>query len=394
MSCRRKIGILTFHFARNYGAVLQCYALTRYLQKQGHDAAVIDYQPKYHTIRFAAHKPPFAYACYRWNFFRRSPLGKRADAFVKGYREAVEANRTHRDDKVLQAFADFRETHLNCTRRYATYAELKEHPPEADAYIVGSDQVWNPDILDQKLDPAYFAAFGKTETKRIAYAVSLGRDLVGRELIDLRRYCADMDAISIRERSETAVEAMQRDVHVCLDPTLLLDAADYAEAEAAPTETEPYIFVYGFQTNEATKHAVELAKARYGCKVLNGSPLKIHLDGAETVYDYGPSEFLTYLKNAACVVTNSFHGTALSLIYEKDFITIAHTLRPTRMVELLKKLELSYRLCGDESFSFDRPIDYDAVQSRIAAYRAASETYLSMALDGVRGEDIPHGEID
>ena len=260
-----------------------------------------------------------------------------------------------------------------------------------DAYITGSDQLWNPDLLEQKLDPVYFLDFGKPEALRFSYAVSLGRDLVGDELADLRRYCSRLGAISIREESDTAVDAVQRDVHVCIDPTFLLGPTDYAAVEAPPMESEPYIFVYGFAVNEQELHdAVEAARKKYGCKVVNGSPLKIKLDDAEKVYDYGPAEFLSYIKNAACVVTNSFHGTAFAVNYQKDLISIPHAKRPQRMVELLRKLDLSYRLWGHESFDFDRPIDWDAVRKNLRAQCAVAEEYLTMALQGVRGEDIPH----
>ena len=388
-----KIGVTTFHFAKNYGAVLQCYALLSYLKKQGHDAKVIDYRPGYHTIRYTAVTPVIPYLNYDWKRHRKLPFKERiakVKSDLKGVRKAAKEKR---DVEVLRIFEEFREKNLPSTKRYPSYRQLKKDPPEMDAFITGSDQLWNPDLLDQKLDPAYFLDFGEEKALRIACAVSLGRDLVGTELEDLRRYCRRMDAISIREQSETAVEAMQRDVHVCIDPSLLLDASDYAAAEAPIPETKPYIFVDGFRANlDAVRAALEQAKKRYGgCKVINGSPLRIDLGAdAETVYDYGPGEFLTYIKNAACVVTNSFHGTSFSVIYQKDFITIPHDTRPKRMVELLRKLDLSYRLWGDESYSFDRAIDHEEVRKNLLAQRAAAEEFLKMALQGVKGEEIPH----
>ena len=387
-----KIGVTTFHFAKNYGAVLQCYALTHWLDKQGHDAKVIDYRPLYHTIRYTDHTPVLPFLHYEWIRRKKLPFGERAKTVWTNLKKAKKAEREKTEVASLKMFEDFRAAHLDSTKRYTSYAQLKNDPPEMDALITGSDQLWNPDLLNQELDPVYFVDFGKADAVRIAYAVSLGRELVGGELDDLRRYCARMNAVSIREQSETAANAMQRDVHVCVDPTMLLDAADYAAVEAPALETEPYIFVYGFKSNvDDVRAAVEVAKKRYGCRVLNGSPTKIDLgDDVDKVYDYGPAEFLTYFKNAACVVTNSFHGTSFSVIYQKDFITIPHAARPARMVELLAKLGLSYRLWSDKSFSFDRAIDYDAVRKNVLVQRGMAEEYLTLALQGVKGEDIPH----
>ncbi len=387
-----KIGVTTFHFAKNYGAVLQCWALTHWLDKQGHDAKVIDYRPLYHTIRYTARTPVLPFLHYEWIRRKKLPFGERVKTVCANLKKAKKAQREGTEAASLQMFEDFRAAHLASTKRYTSYAQLKNDPPEADALITGSDQLWNPDLLNQKLDPVYFVDFGKPDAVRIAYAVSLGRDLVGQELADLRRYCKNMDAISIREQSETAAKAVQRDVHVCIDPTMLLDAADYAAVEAPAKETEPYIFVYGLKWNvEQVRATVEVAKKRYGYRVLNGSPTKIDLgDDVDKVYDYGPAEFLTYFKNAVCVVTNSFHGTSFSVIYQKDFITIPHAARPARMVELLAKLGLSYRLWGDAGFSFDRAIDYAAVRENVLAQRAVAEEFLTMALKGAKGEDIPH----
>ncbi len=388
-----KIGVTTFHFAKNYGAVLQCWALIRYLEKHGHEAKVIDYRPGYHTIRYTAVTPVIPYLKFDWKRRRKLPFKERIATVRRDLAGVRKAGKEKRDVAVLKEFEDFRIAHLPSTKRYTTFSQLKKDPPEMDAYITGSDQLWNPDLLDQKLDPAYFLDFGKEDAVRIAYAVSLGRDLVGKELEDFRRYCRRLDAISIREESETAVEAAQRDVHVCIDPSLLLDAEDYAAAEAPPKETEPYIFVYGFKANlDAVREAVEDAKKKYGpCKVINASPLRIELKDSASVYDYGPDDFLTYIKNAACVVTNSFHGTSFSIIYRKDFVTIPHDKRPKRMVELLKKLGLSYRLWGDESYaSFDRPIDYAAARKNLLAQRAVAEEFLALSLSGVKGEAIPH----
>ncbi len=386
-----KIGIITFHFTSNQGAVLQCFALKKYLEKQGHEVQVIDYCPPYHTVRYSAHKNPFMYARERWRKLGKKSLLRRSAVTVKSFLKCIMLNITQEDMNTLREFENFRKKHLNLTQRYKSLKTLKNNPPHLDAYISGSDQVWNPDLLDQEFDRAYFLDFGEEKTLRISYAVSMGKDMSGEEVSELKQLCSNMTAVSLREYNKEAVDATGRDVHICIDPTLLMDAEDYTEAESVENEDEPYIFVYGFETNEDIKQAVNMVQKKYGCRVINGSTARIKLDdGAVIARYYGPDKFLTYIKNAQCVVTNSFHGTAFSIIYKKDFIVVPHTTRGRRMTELLTKLGLNYRLWSDDLFAFDRAIDYSEAYEKLDVLRTVSTSYLSEALTGKRGEEIAH----
>ncbi len=386
-----KIGIITFHFTSNQGAVLQCFALKKHLEKQGHEVQVIDYCPPYHTVRYSAYKNPFMYARDRWRKLSKRSMLLRSAVTAKSFLKCIALDITQKDANTLREFESFRKKHLNLTQRYKSLKALKKKFPHFDAYISGSDQVWNPDLLDQEFDRAYFLDFGDEKTLRISYAVSMGKDMSGEEVSELKQLCSNMTAVSLREYNKEAVEATGRDVHICIDPTLLMDAEDYAEVESAETEKESYIFVYGFETNEDIKRAVETAQKKYGCRVINGSPARIRLGDSEIIAkDYGPDKFLAYIKNAQCVVTNSFHGTAFSIIYKKDFIVVPHSTRGRRMTELLTKLGLNFRLWNDESFSFDKAIDYNEAYEKLDVLRIASTSYLSEALSGKSGEEIPH----
>ena len=339
----------------------------------------------------SAWRNPFVYSHVFWKKFRSRSIPTRLLLSARSFVRCMCWNITKVDQKNQEAFREFEKSHLHITREYRTLEQLKRNPPEFDAYISGSDQVWNPDLLGQEFDKAYFLDFGAKETKRITYAVSMGKIHDSETLSQLKELCVGLDAISLREYSEDDVAAIGRDVHICIDPTFLLDAADYSDVESEIVEESPYIFVYGFETNDSLRDAVEEAAKKYKCRIINGSPKWLQLSGnIKTVSGYGPDRFLSLIKHSECVITNSFHGTAFSIIYQKDFITVPHSTRGKRMEDLLGKLGIPYRLYGRPDFSLDKDIPYPVVHDRVTMLRSHSAEYLTLAIQGQKGENIPH----
>lgn len=386
-----KVGILTFHFVSNAGGVLQCFASQTYLQKSGYEAVVIDYRPKYHTVRYATVKNPFRYSSWYWKRFGNRKLSKRVILTIKTFIQCIKSNIRQSDKSTNALYDEFIRNNLVLTRKYSSYESLTNNPPIADAYITGSDQLWNPDLLDIDFDPAYFLKFGATGMPKISYAVSTGKELNNTEIVKLCKLADELTAISVREYNPKVVDALGQDVHICIDPTLLLDVEDYASVESDIIETEPYIFVYGFENTAGLHDAVHLAVNKYNCKVINGCPHRIKLDDSvQKLRDYGPDRFLTLIKNAQCVVTNSFHGTAFSVIYHKDFITVTHSTRGGRMISLLYQLGLTSRLWGSADFDFSGIPDFENVDKRRSFMRQYSSDFLLSAIEGKTGEEIPH----
>lgn len=382
------IAILTFHFVHNQGAVLQCIALRRYLEGCGHSVRVIDYRPPYHTCRYGVHRNPFRYAAWFGARLTSQPLPRRAAYTARAFARCVYQN-LRGDGGFSERFERFLRQHLPMTERYSSLDALRRCPPPSDAYMVGSDQVWNAALLDGRLDPAYFLQFGDPGVRRIAYAPSTGGVPDEKTLAALAEGCRSLTAVSVRECDAAVLSAIGGEVPVVLDPTLLPDAADYAALEAANTENEPYIFVYGFETNEDIRAAVRLAQKTHHCRVINASPDSIRLDTASEAYrNYTPDTFLALVKHAACVVTNSFHGTVFSVIYRRPFITVAHTTRGGRMTGLLSSLGLECCLWGSEAFAHPQEIAWEDVGVRLEACRAQSRAYLASALgDGENADE-------
>lgn len=377
-----KVGILTFHFVPNQGAVLQCYAMQKFLESEGHSVRVVDYRPSYHTVRYAPFKNPFLYA--RWYFRKndRKSLPVRLNVFARAFVRALAMNAEGTDRRVTAAFRSFSRRHLHLTAPYRSLASLRRNPPSLDACLVGSDQLWNPELLDQDFDPAYFLDFGPDSLVRFSYAVSLGKPPSDLQLRQLGPLCKRLDAISLRESSPAVERALPLPVHVCLDPTLLLDAADYADVESPRLVDGDYIFVYGFETTPGIEEALaEVLRRHPSCRVVNGSPHRVKLRCPhESRRVYGPDAFLSFVRHARCIVTNSFHATAFSVIYQKDFVTVPHSTRALRMNVLLDSIGLASRLWGHDAFSFDVPVDWSDVCSRIHGLRQDSIEYLHALL--------------
>ena len=374
-----KIGIITFHFAHNQGAVLQCYALQKFLKKLGHDAEVIDYCPSYHTNRYSSKRNPFIMASdtlkKNENLKIQKRLYKAARSFAKGIYISVTGVYKLREKK----FGDFAKRNFNLSRKYKTLKELQKNPPECDVYISGSDQLWNPELVNNGFDGAYFLDFGADDVKRITYAVSLKEHYTLEEKDEIQMYCKNIDVISSREKSETLDDLLGENYTVCIDPTLLLEKEDFADAENEIEEKEPYIFVYGFETTSNIVEAVNVISKETGFRVVNGSPDRIKLVNVTNLCNYGPGEFLSYMKNADFVITNSFHGTAFSLIYNKKFVTVAHTTRGRRMTELLAKVGLSDRIWAD-CCDWKKEIDYMAAEQKIKELKNYAAEYLAKSL--------------
>ena len=375
------VGIITFHFAHNQGAVLQCYALQKALTKMGHDVKVIDYCPGYHTIRYSSAPNPFSMAILGYKKEKNRKFTSRMRHMVRKFAKGIYINTTKKYKGREQNFSRFTKEHLNLTNKYKTIKALRKNPPLLDAYVSGSDQLWNPELVNGFFDPAYFLDFGSKDIRKITYAVSLKESYTEQEKQSMKMLCENLDAICAREKNSVADELFEQNYTVCVDPTLLFDMEDYESITSKETEEEPYIFVYGFQTSETMVEAITVISKELGIRVINGSPERVMIKDATNAYDYGPDVFLSYIKNAQFVITNSFHGTAFSVIFKKKFVTVAHTTRGKRMTELLEKLELSGRIWRNAECDWRSEVDYTQADKKRNELKIQAKDYLNKNLN-------------
>lgn len=363
----KDVGILTFHCADNYGAMLQAYGLKYYLREKAVEADIISYEPFFMTGRhwWIPYGPSkniiqlFEFGLYGW----MANLKKGKSFFDRraGMRRFRKRYLVERGQK----------------RLFFTY-QLKRLPYQY--YIVGSDQIWNPDITFG-LRRAYFGAFkNRNKRKVIAYAASLGGTSLSeryrKKFSELIRY---VDVVSVREKGAIPYikQFYSGDILTALDPVFLLKKEEWKRIEKLPDKRN-YILVYVTEKNDGLfAYAKALAKAR-GLSLIE---IENRIDTGESAFfvddTAGPSEFLGYIHQADYVLTNSFHAIAFSIIYQKKFMAFQHSALGERIDNILELCELKSRLCQKcRNVEIDAEINWEKVGKLLKKNMRAAEDFL------------------
>lgn len=366
-----KAAILTFHRAYNYGAVLQCYALTQALAQSGIPCEVIDYWPD----------------IFRRIYLKRAPLALRRSA-LRTLAERIVLRGTLKRRNA--AFGAFLRQHLPLSdRTYRRPADLRRLPDAYGLYITGSDQVWNSQCTD--FDPVFFLDFPAARARpRFAYAASFGiRPILARMHRAYGARLRGYAAYTVREASGVAlVRALTgREASVVCDPVLLLTADDW-HALAGPPPADPYILLYYVAHSADLQAYAQRLSANTGYRVVcvvgntGAAALLGRRDRAypcQIINDCGPEAFISLLCHAAYVVTDSFHGTALSIVLQKPFVT--RTVNPAgyhdlRIAGLLDGLGIAGRSLSEGDVDISAPLPWADIQRRVDAQRQAGYAYL------------------
>lgn len=363
-----KAGVITFHSAHNYGATLQAWALQKALQKLGAAPCIVNYHPWVIDKLYVV--PRLDTAAKRMQYLKKKDVRKRRRKLKTKYAK----------------YQKFLKDHFKFVGDYTTYEELAANPPGLDFYITGSDQVWNPDHTGG-YDPAYFLEFAQEGSRRISYAASIGRD---RFPAQYREACgkalARFSAISVRESSAVGAveEVVGKTPKVVLDPTLLLSREEYDAIKVAGERTERYILVYMMETNRGLIQLANKLSVVTGLPIIQRKPGKVFHNELESFYTHTPGEFLGEVERAEYVLTNSFHGTVFSVIYERPFVSMLHSQTGSRTVDLLKALGLEDHILYEardfkdmKQFGIGNPKE---LRKKIEELRESSIAFLSGAL--------------
>lgn len=369
-----KAGILTFHSAHNYGAILQVYALQQILNDKNIEAEVIDYRLK---------EIDNEYKVLRFDLIKN--LSKQ-----KKYTEAVKImlyNLLHLKSRISKynKFNNFYKDYLKVTKRCKNHKDINNL--NMDVYVCGSDQIWNSNITGDIIS-TYFCAFNSDKkTKRITYAASMGKSKLSREEeAKFRENLKSLTHISVRESQlkEYTEKFTDKPVTQVLDPTLLLNENKWKKISREVSINSKFLILYSLQVNENLLSAAETISKRYNLKIviIGSKPLKqkddyIYLD------NIGPSEFLWLFENCDFVITNSFHGTCFSIINKKKFYTIPHSINGSRMISLLNILGLESRLIYKLNKSdIEKDINYEKVYNILNKHRYESLKFIEDAFFG------------
>lgn len=356
-----KIGILTFHCAANYGAVFQTYGLQESLKALGHEVFILDYRPEYLLKPYR----PFKF-CY-----------KTSDSLVTNFKHFVRrhllVNPTRR--KRLKLFKTFEQTQLHVCP-VSTLTEL-------DALIFGSDQIWNIEITNGDFDDMFI---GNSEIFKgkslIAYAASAGYVDVLKNDQKLIDALSNFSAIAVREQSLSnhLEQRTSQAIPVVLDPVLLAGKELFTQLTGARPTCAPYLLTFQLGGDYRVSQIGRQMAQEKGLKFveIRSSAESLSQDILTTL---SPSEVLTYFKHADYIVTSSFHGTALSILFEKSFNTVSIDVRTDERADmLLNDTGLSSRkIIGDIADKCDH-IDYAEVKRLLAERQAYSRDYLIKAL--------------
>lgn len=335
-----KIGIIT-KIGKNYGAILQAYALKKKLYDLGHEAHIIKYTPEISVKSYRVCKFP-------WRF-RGALANIKSAIHYKSHKKST------------KRFLKFREKYFDFVGDYNNDVEIEENPPQCDIYITGSDQVWNPVI---SFDKAFYCCFADkyTNSKKASYAASIGlREIPEHFREDFKLRVSGFDYISVREEQAVKIlSEMGISANLAPDPTLLLDKKDWHSISKSVIDS-PYILCYFVSVPKGIDSIVKEIKKRLGLKVVNlmttEESAKI---GDVRIRDAGPEEFLGLFEGASFVITSSFHGTVFSLINQKPFVVTLYSQTSSRVTDLLYKFGLERRIldthCDNLEPYFDKVI--------------------------------------
>lgn len=295
-----KICTITCQNTVNHGARLQCYALVHWLQKQGHEVEVIDYRPARSRNKKLWYKPKPSFKdwlkLFTQYFLRKKNLKRR------------------------QIFDAFSQKYIPLTKQvYYSIKALRENPPVADLYIAGSDQIWNTTLPNGK-DPAYYLDFGSSTIRRESFAASFATEELkpGTESF-VQEHLKRFDKLTVREQSSLKIldslglKGTQQE-----DPVFLLSAAEWDEIADGSGAGEKYVLVYDFYLGEDIKIEAQKVAKEKKLKIYNISHSKLSYADKNFVYA-GPETFVSLVKNASFIISNSFHGTAFAIIYGVPF---------------------------------------------------------------------------
>ena len=360
---KRKIGILTWHYYSNVGSNLQTIAMQKIFSTDETETEIINFRPK-----------------YREHWYRnliRSACAAITDCFPRFLPEMLR----------FRSFS-FQKHWLKQSDLLLTTEELTDSARKYDAVICGSDQIWAPNVFRKE----YLLSFVPDGVGRYAYAASIGLNEIPDELYDNYRVLLNrFDLIGVRETqgvhllSELAPECSDR-ISDVLDPTFLVPVCFWDELSLPPKKTAPFLFCYFLGSQKwHREYAAKWAKSRGLITVIYSDD---HFDrqyADRHICFMGPREFLGYIREAAHIMTDSFHGTAFSIIYQKQFHIFYRFLEDdpicqnSRIDNIIDKFGIEAAVVRENGLDYG-PVDYKTVNENVSREIRRSKAFADTIL--------------
>lgn len=369
-----KVAVMTWFHYHNYGTALQVFAMSQYLKKVGHNPYIVNYRPDAKQI-----------AVHRDSIIK--------DVFQEGINR-IKEHPYHRYDAIEreELFERFLTSNLDFTKECIILPDFESLNNEFDAFVCGSDQIWSPSVFDSH----YYLDFVRDTNKMIAYAPSVGLPRISDEIIKerIKELCSRFVHLSTRESSGSKLinDACGKYVKTVLDPTFLLSKSEWIKYIQSGSNSQPYILVYMLGKNERQWRKIRKIEKKLGIPVKIIPVFYRDLERKGCILEpVGPLQFLSLVNDAAYVCTDSFHGVAFSIIFNKQFVVFERFKendklnQNSRIYNILDSLKLKSQIirCDDDLYLLNKEIDYSKINQLIGALKAESISYLNDALEDV-----------
>lgn len=352
-----KVGILTFPHSPSLGAMLQMGALYHVVEEMGHDVVIINY-----VSDRVNHQKPRA----------TTPKSILIEILSKCFLKSGEPS-----------FQEFEHKLKMCPEQViSSTEEMTKVGQRLDRIIVGSDQVWNPDVTGHDLN--FYLEFCLESKKKASYAASFGYIQADPECEErISELLKDFSFLSVREKDgQDIVKSLSgREAELVLDPTLLV-SADYLKSEMEVCQRKKkYVLFFCIKPSIGLLEKAEQYANKYGYELVTvGGRIKERFDPRKhPEYGVGPKEFLGLINGAECVFTNSFHGMAISVALHRDFFVEFSSDTNSRLINLTELLGLENRILK-ENMPLEEKIDYTHVDKILQRERKKSMQYLEKVL--------------
>ena len=257
---------------------------------------------------------------------------------------------------------------------FQNYENLSNNTPKANCFIAGSDQIWQPDYCNK----TFFLDFVKDGTKKISYAASMGKTIISQEKQnEFKRLINNFDSISVREfdNVDTIKQFTEKNIACHIDPTFLLSKEEWEGYQKKYSIKKPYILVYALYWNKSLNLELKELAKKTGLPIVAVCSTLSKVAANKKIYDADVSEFLWLINNAHYVVTSSFHGVALSTIFNKQFAAVINPSLPSRITCLMENLGIPI-IPISKLYEDDCKIDYDSINLNISKEKERSISYL------------------
>ena len=370
-----KISIITVLNTINYGSVLQTLATQTFMEQLGLEAEFVDFARKDQTV-----------GAIIWNKLKtgRSSL---TSWLKKPINDCLDIAGVLKSQSVFRQFIK-QNIHISNTK-YCGYDDLTMNPPSADIYCTGSDQMWNT-FWNQGIEKSFFLEYAPIGKKRISFSTSIGNtafsELEEEQAVPLIQ---KFDFVTVREKSaETLLRHYGVDAVAIPDPTLLFDRDFWMRLASDEIRRPPYLLVYQLHPTHKDADfdaAVKQIAREKGLEIVRVVYSRANRKFGKKEYLPSVERFLSLLRNADYIVTDSFHGTAFSINFEKQFAVLYPTQFSTRMQSLLELTGLTDRRYEDTS-SLERylePINYEKPREILNAERQRTREMFRSMVDSI-----------